>query len=118
MIKYCYITVSNIMTPDQLKLVADVEFDRAVHKRNLRETAQAQLTVPFAGGLFVASPTLIAFLGVCTEDIVYLEDTYNNPIQVDRAELLGLLKVAYTDAMSSWHEELQKSNRIRRAGNV
>jgi hypothetical protein len=106
------------MTPDQLKLLADIEFDRSVYKRNLRETAQAQLTVPFSGGLFVASPTLIAFLGACTEDIVYLEDNYNNPIQVDRAELLSLLKDAYNNAMASWHEELQKSNRIRRANNV
>jgi hypothetical protein len=106
------------MTPDQLKLLADIEFDRAVYKRNLRETAQAQLIVPFAGGLFVASPMLIAFLSATAEDIVYLEDSYNNPIQADRAELLSLLKVAYTDAMSNWYEELQKSNRIRRANNV
>ena len=92
------------MTPDQLKLLADIEFDRSVHKKNLRETAQAQLIVPFSGGLFVASPTLIAFLGACTEDIVYLEDSYNNPVQVDRVELLSLLKDVYTDAMTNWHE--------------
>ena len=106
------------MTPDQLKLLADTEFDRVVHKKNLRETAHAQLTVPFAGGLFIASPILIAFLGTCNDDIVYVEDTYNNPVLVDRLELLDLLKSTYKDAMMSWHDELQKSNRIRRAANV
>ena len=106
------------MTPDQLKLLADTEFDRAAHKKNLREAAHAQLTVPFAGGLFIASPTLIAFLGACNEDIVYIEDSYNNPVQADRVELLNLISTTYRDVVSNWYDELQKSNRIRRANNV
>ena len=106
------------MTPDQLKLLADSEFDRGVHKKNLKETAQAQLMVPLAGGLFMADTTLIAFLASWTEDIVYLKDVYENPIKVNRQELLDKLKTAYASAMQTWYDEQERSNRIRRAANV
>lgn len=106
------------MDPDKLKALADAEFNRAVHRKNLKETAQALLTVPFAGGLFVASPTLIAFLSSWDELELYVEDTYSNPVLVNRAQLLDALKTAYQTAMQTWHTEFQKSNSIRRAANV
>ena len=106
------------MTPDQLKLLADSEFDRASHKKNLRETAIAGLVVPYAGGVFNASINLIAYLTVSQADTVYIEDIYNNPIKANRLLLLSALQTAYEASMQSWHTELEKSNRIRRASNV
>ena len=106
------------MTPDQLKLLADSEFDRAVLKKNFKESAEAKLNVAFAGGLFVADPVTISFLNACTEEIVYLKDSYDNPVRVNSLELLTLLKNTYQSTMQSWYEEVEKSNRIRRAANV
>lgn len=106
------------MTPDQLKLLADSEFDRATHKKNLRETALASLVVPYAGGVFNASINLIAYLMVSQADTVYVEDIYNNPIEANRTLLLLALQTAYDTSMQTWHMELEKSNRIRRASNV
>ena len=106
------------MDPEKLKSLADAEFDRAVHRKNLKETAYALLSVPYDGGLFVATPTLIAFLNAWSEDQLYVEDMYGNPVLVHRAQFLAVLKSTYQNAMSSWHTEFQKSNSIRRAANV
>ena len=83
------------MNPEQLKDLADAEFDRALLRKNLRETAQAALTVPYNGGLFLASVELIAFLGTWHDDNLVLEDLYNNPIVVNREALLDKLKETY-----------------------
>ena len=106
------------MDPRQLKDLADAEYDRALHRKNIKENAMAQMTVPFAGGLFLVSPSLIAYLAIETADKVYLEDIYGNPIMAQRAELLELARDVYNTAMKAWYEEYQSSNRIRRAQNV
>lgn len=106
------------MQPTQLKALADAEFDRVLHRKTLRETAMARLTVPYAGGLFLARPELIAFLASHPSDTVYVEDVYNNPIMADRIKLMSLMIDTYDTAMQQWYTDFQASNRIRRAQNV
>jgi len=106
------------MDPQQFKLLADAEFDRALHRKNLKENAVAQLTVPFAGGLFTANLAIIAYLSLETDDMVYLEDIYGTPVMANRAQMLEAVQQQYRTAMKSWYEEHQSSNRIRRAQNV
>lgn len=106
------------MDPQQFKLLADAEFDRALLRKNLRENATAQLTVPFAGGLFVANTALISYLGTETGEMVYLEDIYGIPVYANRQQMLNAVREQYQTAMKAWYEEYQSSNRIRRAQNV
>ena len=106
------------MNPQELKSLADAEFDRALHRKNLKETAMSQMTVPFNGGLFLASPALISYLSIEPSDSVYLEDVHGNPVLVRRLELLELMRSTYNTAMKNWYDEYQLSNRIRRAQNV
>lgn len=106
------------MEAHQLKALADAEFDRALHRKNIKENAMAQMTVPFAGGLFLASKDLIAYLSVESAEIVYIEDLHGNPIKATRVEMLTAVRKVYNQAMQAWHEEHQSSNRIRRAQNV
>lgn len=106
------------MQPTQLKELADAEFDRVLHRKNIRETAMARLTVPFAGGLFLARIELIAFLATHPSNTVCVEDAYNNPTMVDRDKLLCLLRDTYDTAMQQWHTDFQASNKIRRVQNV
>ena len=106
------------MQPIQLKELADAEFDRVLHRKNLRETAMAQLMVPFAGGLFLARIELMSFLATHPSETVCVEDAYNNPILANRVELLSLLRDSYDNAMRKWHTDFQNSNRVRRASNV
>ena len=106
------------MDPEKLKSLADAEFDRAVHRKNIKESAYALLLVPYNGGLFIATPTLIAFLGNWDEDEIIVEDEYENPVLVNRLALMARLKGAYLNAMDVWYADFQASNRIRRAANV
>lgn len=106
------------MDPQQLKLLADAEFNRALHRKNIRENAQAQLTMPYAGGLFLVSPTLIAYLSSETSETVYLEDAHGNPVLANRAGMLSAARDTYNQAMKAWYDEQQLSNRIRKVENV
>lgn len=106
------------MDAQQLKSLADAEYDRSLHRKNIRENATAQLTVPFAGGLFTASPALIAYLNSEDTEMVYLEDIYGTPVQANRQQMLAAVREQYQTAMKAWYEEYQASNRIRRAQNV
>lgn len=106
------------MNPDQLKSLADTQFERSAYTKTLRESIQSRLTVAHNGGLFSVGPILIAFLGVQTNDELIVEDVYNNPIKVRRRELLEQAQQQYDDVMTEWHSELENSNRIRRGENV
>lgn len=106
------------MNPEKLKTLADAEFDRALIRKNLRETALAALTVPHNGGLFSASVQNIAFLQSWTGDNLVFEDIYNNPIMVNRSTLLDLLIEKYNLVMLEWYNGYQNSNRIRRANGI
>ena len=106
------------MDPQTFKLLADAEFDRALLRKNLKENAVAQVTVPFAGGLFTANPALIAYLLVETDEMVYLEDIYGTPVYANREQMLAAVREQYQRAMKAWYDDYQASNRIRRAQNV
>lgn len=106
------------MDPDKLKAFADAAFDRELHRKNIKESADALLSVTLNGGLFIATPTLIAFLASWDENNIFVEDFYKHPIEVNRIELLTKLKDAYRQSLKTWHDNFQISNRIRRADNV
>lgn len=84
------------------------------NKRVLHEKIQTDLHIPYNNGLFKVTPELIAFLNVWSEDVLYLEDTYQNPIQINRIEFLNLCKQHYQSVMNYWHIEHEKLKRIRK----
>ena len=106
------------MNPDELKALADTKFKHALFRKNLKERIEAQLAVAHNGGLFKASPELISFLSCWTEDELFLEDVYQNPIKCNRAQLLDKVKEAYQYAMNSWHIDFENSKRIRNNSHV
>ena len=84
------------------------------NKRILREKIQTDLHVAYSGGLFKVSPELIAFLNSWDTDELFLEDTYQNPIKINRNEFLTLSKQHYQMVMNSWHIQHDELNRIRK----
>ena len=58
--------------------------DYQSNKKILREKIQSDLHMPYGNGLFKITPELLAFLATWPVDELYLEDTYQNPIQIDR----------------------------------
>lgn len=79
--------------------------DYQINKKLLREKILADLHIPYNNGMFKISPNLIAFLATWPEDILYLEDIYENPIEVNRIELLTLAQQHYHKIMNYWHNE-------------
>jgi hypothetical protein len=99
------------MNPDDLKSLADFNFERSIHLKNIRESAHAKLNVPYNGGMFTATVDLIGFLNVWPDETVIIEDIYRNPIEVKRTELLSLIIPAYKNSMQWWLNEFDSGNR-------
>ena len=94
----------------QIRLATDYQ----TNKRILREKIQTDLHVPYNGGLFKVSPELIAFLNAWDSDELFLEDTYQNPIKINREEFLTLCKQQYQMVMNSWHIQHEEIKRVRK----
>lgn len=87
---------------------AKARFAHNSAKQYLKEKYEAKLLVAEQGGLWKADKETIAFLSVMSNDYddkVIMMDTFNNPVLVDRYELLSRLKNVYNDVMLEWYNE-------------
>ncbi len=99
---------------DQLVEQIKQSTDYQTNKRILREKVQADLHFAYNGGLFKSAPELIAFINAWDSEELYVEDTYQNPIKVNRLEFLTLCKQHYQTAMNAWHIQHDELKRIRK----
>jgi len=99
---------------DQLVQEIRLATDYQINKRILREKIQTDLQVVHNGGLFKVTPELIAFLAAWDTDELFLEDTYQNPILVNRTEFLSLCKHHYQMVMNTWHIQHDEIKRARK----
>ena len=87
---------------------AKARFAHNSAKDYLKEKYNAKLLVAEQGGLWKADKETISFLTVMINDYddrVVLIDTFDNPVLVDRSELLSKLKQVYNDVMLEWYNE-------------
>jgi len=84
---------------------AKARFNHNSAKSYLKEKYNNKLLVAEQGGLWRADSNTINLLTLFTTDKVILIDTFDNPVEVDRVELLTRLKDVYTDVMSQWLTE-------------
>jgi hypothetical protein len=98
------------------KLVEQVRLstDYQINKTILKEKALTELHLPYGGGLFFVDTNLISFLNCWDEVEIYVKDVYDNPIKVDRKELLSLAKERYQAVMNQWHQEHAELRQIRK----
>lgn len=95
----------------QVRLATDYQ----TNKHILREKIQTDLHVPYNSGLFKVTPELIAFLNSWDSDELFLEDTYQNPIKINRKELLNKCREHYQMVMNAWHcqhEEIRRARKV------
>jgi hypothetical protein len=88
--------------------------DYQINKRILREKITTDLHIAYNNGLFLIKPELIAFLNAWDSDELYLEDTYQNPIKINRQEFLNLCKQHYQIVMNAWHIKHEELKRVRK----
>ena len=96
---------------DQIKQATDYQ----TNKRMLREKIITDLHIAYNNGLFLVKPELIAFLATWPSDELYLEDTYQNPVKINRQEFLTKCQQQYQMVMNDWHiqhEELRRARKI------
>ena len=95
---------------NQIKEATDFQ----INKKILKERIDSELLIVYKNGLFQCSIELISFLSIWEQDEIYLEDSYNNPILVNRHELLKLCKQHYQSVMNEWHVQYCKLQSIRK----
>lgn len=88
--------------------------DYQINKQILCEKIQTDLHVTYNGGLFKVTPELLAFLGTYRYTTVYIQDTYQNPIEVDRDEFRTICEEHYQKVMNRWHQEHNELKRLRK----
>lgn len=95
---------------DTKTLITDAKarFAHNSAKDYLKEKYNAKLLVAEQGGLWRADQETISFLSIMINDYddrVVLMDTFQNPVLVDRSELLSKLKDVYNSVMAEWYNE-------------
>jgi len=95
---------------EQIRLATDYQ----TNKRILREKTQTDLHFTYNGGLFKATPEMFSFVFAWGEEELFLEDTYQNPIKVNRLEFLAVCKQHYQLAMNQWHIQYDEIRRARK----
>ena len=87
---------------------AHARFEHNSAKKILKEKYQAKLTIANQGGLWKASPELIQFMDGIESVELILEDIYENPIKVNRQQLLDILRETHTRVMEEWYTDFQE----------
>lgn len=89
--------------------------DYQKNKRILKEKITADLHLPFNNGLFKITPELLAFVSSWPDNVrLIIEDTYENPIEVDKQVFLVKAQQQYLAAMDQWQSQHEELKRIRR----
>jgi len=97
-------------------IVAEVRraTDFQTNKQILREKIQTDLHMTHNGGMFKITPELLAFVKTWPVDELYLEDVYENPIQIDRQVFLVTAQQHYQTVMNQWHHDYEELKKIRK----
>ena len=95
---------------EEIRLATDFQ----INKKVLREKIQTDLHMTHNGGLFKITPELIAFVQTWPIDEIYLEDTYQNPVKIERQTFLITAQQHYQLVMNSWHNEYEQLKKIRK----
>ena len=97
-------------------LVEQIKQSTDFHKNKLllKERIQTDLTVPYNNGLFLITTDLLSFLATWPGDQLFLEDTFNNPVSINREEFLTLARQRYQSVMNDWHQQHNELKRIRK----
>lgn len=91
-------------------LLADAKarFSHNSAKHYLKEKYSSKLIIAEQGGLWKADKETISTLHALDGDKVILIDTFQNPVEVDKKELLSKLSATYNEVMSSWYKEAKE----------
>lgn len=97
-------------TVDQITKSIEYQTSKTI----LREKIQTDLHFTHNGGLFKVTPDLIAFVATWPIDELYLEDTYQNPIRIDKQVFLVIAQQHFHKVMNTWYQQHDELKQIRK----
>lgn len=89
------------------------KFNHNAAKAYLKEKYRNKLILAEQGGLWKADLHTINYLNSQNSDTLILIDTFDNPVKIDRKELLSKMIDTYNNVMNEWYEEWQKLEKKR-----
>lgn len=92
---------------------AKARFNHNAAKSYLREKYDTRLTIAEQGGLWKANLETINFLNASQTEKVILVDTFENPVEVNRKDLLTKLTETYESVMREWLTEWSELEKKR-----
>lgn len=104
-----------LFTMDTKTLIKDAKarFSHNSAKAYLKEKYSSKLVIAEQGGLWRADAQTIGFLNSFSDETLVVIDTFDNPVKVDRIELLESLTKTYTKIMTEWNSEWKELERKR-----
>jgi hypothetical protein len=84
---------------------AKARFNHNSAKAQLKDKYDGKFIIAEQGGLWKATPELISFLNALDDNFVILIDNFNNPVHVNRDQLLSVIKDTYHTVMLDWYKE-------------
>jgi hemerythrin superfamily protein len=84
---------------------AKARFNHNSAKSYLKDKYDSKFIVADQLGLWRANIETINFLNASTDEYVILIDTFNNPVKVNRIDLLHKLNDTYKTTMEEWYNE-------------
>jgi|TARA_B110000908_G_C10207349_1_gene428396 hypothetical protein len=92
---------------------AKARFSHNSAKAYLKEKYSSKLVIAEQGGLWKADAQTIGFLNSFSDETLVVIDTFDNPVKVDRIELLKSLTKTYNQTMTEWNSEWKELERKR-----
>ena len=92
---------------------AKARFNHNSAKAQLKDKYDGKFIIAEQGGLWKATPELIAFLNSMDNNFIILIDNFNNPVQVNRDQLLSVIKDTYQKVMLEWYKEWKEIETVR-----
>ncbi len=87
---------------------AKARFNHNSAKEYLKQKYNSKLLIAEQGGLWRADQQTIGFLSGIDNEYLVLLDTYDNPVKVNRQELLNKLKSVYASNMEEYYREYKE----------
>ena len=87
---------------------AKARFNHNSAKAQLKDKYDGKFIIAEQGGLWKATPELIATLNAFDDNFIIMIDNFDNPVQVNREKLLSLLKDTYNKVMLEWYKEYKE----------
>ena len=84
---------------------AKARFNHNSAKAYLKDKYDSKFIVADQSGLWRANLETINFLNASSDEWVILIDTFNNPVKVNRIDLLHKLANTYKNTMEEWYNE-------------